>query len=251
MSNAQVRAWSATTRSRTSVDVVGAVLRAGELDGAVEDVAGGVDLVEVLDALQDRGHPLEAHAGVDVLRGQRRRGSGSRPCRVPPAALVLHEHEVPDLEVAVLVGDRAAFGAVLRAAVVVDLRARAARGRGRPSTSSCRPCRGAGCARRARRRCRARCSSLVVVEVDRDPEPVLGRSRSRRRRPASVSSSQANGIAPLLEVVAEARSCRTSGRTSACRVVLPTSSMSRVRTHFCTLVARAYGGGRPRRGSTA
>src|SRR5207342_1935989 len=28
----------------------------------------------------------------------------------------------------------------------------------------------------------------------------------------------------------------------ACRVVLPTSSMSRVRTHFCTLVARRYGG---------
>ena len=27
-----------------------------------------------------------------------------------------------------------------------------------------------------------------------------------------------------------------------CRVVLPTSSMSRVRTHFCTLVARWYGG---------
>ncbi len=27
-----------------------------------------------------------------------------------------------------------------------------------------------------------------------------------------------------------------------CRVVLPTSSMSSVRTHFCTLVARAYGG---------
>ena len=28
-----------------------------------------------------------------------------------------------------------------------------------------------------------------------------------------------------------------------CRVVLPTSSMSRVRTHFCTLVARGYGAG--------
>ena len=27
-----------------------------------------------------------------------------------------------------------------------------------------------------------------------------------------------------------------------CRVVLPTSSMSRVRTHFCTLVARGHGG---------
>ena len=46
---------------------------------------------------------------------------------MPVAALVLHEHEVPDLEVAVLVGDRAALDAVLGAAVVVDLRARPAR----------------------------------------------------------------------------------------------------------------------------
>ena len=37
--------------------------------------------------------------------------------------LVLHEDEVPDLEVAVLVGDRAALLAVLGAAVEVDLRA--------------------------------------------------------------------------------------------------------------------------------
>ena len=46
--------------------------------------------------------------------------------RAHRAELVLHEDEVPDLEVAVLVGDRAALAAVLRAAVVVDLAAGAA-----------------------------------------------------------------------------------------------------------------------------
>ena len=84
--------------------------------------AGGVDLVDVLDALQQRGHPLEAHAGVDVLRRQ-----VAPDVEVDLGAhggeLVLHEDEVPDLEVAVLVGDRAALDAVLGAAVVVDLRA--------------------------------------------------------------------------------------------------------------------------------
>ena len=61
------------------------------------------------------------------------------------AELVLHEDEVPDLEVAVLElgrhrdpvgGLELAVGTVLGAAVVEDLRARAARDRARPSTSS-------------------------------------------------------------------------------------------------------------------
>ena len=45
------------------------------------------------------------------------------------AELVLHEDQVPDLEVAVLVGFGPALAAVLGTAVVVDLRARAARAR--------------------------------------------------------------------------------------------------------------------------
>lgn len=42
------------------------------------------------------------------------------------AELLLHEHEVPELEVAVLVDSRATLGPVLRATVEVDLAARAA-----------------------------------------------------------------------------------------------------------------------------
>jgi hypothetical protein len=128
------RTWSATTRRRTSSGGCGPhrdrswpVDLAGDLGGLVQDRVDLVDLVEVVDALQDRGHALQAHAGVDVL------GAGSGPriskssFQPPVPRIVLHEHEVPDLEVAVLVDRRAALPAVLRTAVVVDLAARAAR----------------------------------------------------------------------------------------------------------------------------
>ena len=81
-----------------------------------------VGLVDVLHALQQGGDALDAHPGVDVLLGQ-------LPDRRVPvlgaqlAADVLHEDQVPDLQVPVLVGDRAALGAVLGAPVEVDLRA--------------------------------------------------------------------------------------------------------------------------------
>src|SRR3712207_8751857 len=65
-------------------------------------------------------------SGVDVLAGQRRLDVEVLlgPHR---AELLLHEHEVPDLQEAVLVDDRAAVRSVRRAAVDVDLRARSAR----------------------------------------------------------------------------------------------------------------------------
>ena len=106
--------------------VVAAVALLGEFGRPVEDLPGGVDLVEVVDALQDGRHPLEPHAGVDVPR--RQQALDVEVVLGPDLAqLVLHEDQVPDLEEAVLVGDRAAVPAVLGAAVVVDLRARAAR----------------------------------------------------------------------------------------------------------------------------
>ena len=106
--------------------LVGAVVLLGKLGRPLEDLVGGVDLVDVVDALQQRRHPLEAHAGVDVLH--RQRAVDVEVVLLPDLAqLVLHEHEVPELQVPVLVDLRAALAAVLGAAVVVDLRARAAR----------------------------------------------------------------------------------------------------------------------------
>jgi hypothetical protein len=104
-----VRMWSATTRRLTSE----------------RSSPQGVGLVDVVDALEDGGHALQAHAGVDVLLRQVAE-DGEVVLAAAGAALELHEDEVPHFEVAVLVGHGAAVGAVLGAAVVVDLGAGAA-----------------------------------------------------------------------------------------------------------------------------
>jgi hypothetical protein len=71
--------------------------------------------------LQDGQNPLEAGPGVDVLLGQLGPGAVGRPVE-------LHEDQVPDLHVAVLVAElRAAPLAVLGAHVEEDLRVRSAR----------------------------------------------------------------------------------------------------------------------------
>ena len=98
------------------VVVVGAVAAAGQLGRLLDDRVDLVDLVEVVDALQQVRDPLQAHAGVDVPARQR-----ADDLELLLAAdvgdLLLHEDEVPDLEEAVLVDDRAAVGPVLGTAV--------------------------------------------------------------------------------------------------------------------------------------
>ncbi len=107
------------------VDRVGAVAAAGHLLRLGDHRADEVGLVDVVDVLEQERDALYPQPGVDVLGGQL---TDRRVVllRGQLAALVLHEDEVPDLEVAVLVDDRAAVLAELRAAVVVDLRAGAA-----------------------------------------------------------------------------------------------------------------------------
>ena len=102
-----------------------AVALAGHLGGAGDDRVDLVDLVEVVDPLQQGRHPLQAHAGVDVALRQRP-GDVEVVLGAHRRELLLHEHQVPELEVAVLVDGRAALGAVLGPAVEVDLAARAA-----------------------------------------------------------------------------------------------------------------------------
>ncbi len=62
-----------------------------------DQVLEQVDVVIGVLALQHGGDALEAHAGVDAGLGQRRERAGG-------VAVVLHEHQVPDLDVAVAVG---------------------------------------------------------------------------------------------------------------------------------------------------
>jgi len=106
-------------------DVVGsqdAKLLAGDFFDALEDGLDGVDVKDGVDALQDAGNALEAHAGVDVFLVE----------EVVLAVFIpveLGEDVVPELEVAVAVAAGLAVrcaAAVCRAAVEVDFGARAA-----------------------------------------------------------------------------------------------------------------------------
>ncbi|MDF2576447.1 MAG: hypothetical protein K0S05_3359 [Agromyces sp.] len=99
-----------------------------QLGGTVEHRAHLVDLVHVLDALLDEGDALEPHPGVDVLLRQLAHDAevGLRRHVVDE---VLHEHEVPDLDVPVVVGGRATVDAVGRSAVEEDLGAGTGRAR--------------------------------------------------------------------------------------------------------------------------
>ena len=108
--------------------VRGAVAPAAQLAGAVEHGPHLVGLVHVLDALLEERHALEPHARVDVLLREAAHDVelGLAADVVDP---VLHEHEVPDLQVPRVVDRRAAIGAVGGAAVEEDLRVGAARAR--------------------------------------------------------------------------------------------------------------------------
>ena len=140
------------------IAAVGVALAREALDRR-DDMCRLIGLVDARCVLQQHRDALEAAARVDVLGRQGRQGA-------VVAAVELHEDEVPELEEAVAVAAGLAVGsaaAVLRTAVVVELRARAARARsGRPSRS---------CPRRARRCARRGC-----------PAPARGRARRRRAR---------------------------------------------------------------------
>src|SRR5690606_14591031 len=92
--------------------IVGQIGAAGLARGSADQVLEQVDLVIGMDVLQHGGNALQAHAGVHA-------GLGKRVHRALRVALELHEHQIPDLDVAVAVflgrSRRAApdFGAVV------------------------------------------------------------------------------------------------------------------------------------------
>ena len=84
------------------------VADAADLAGRLDQRAEDVDVEVRLDALQHRGRPLQAHARVDVLAGQRPQIVG----RIAHA-IELREDQVPDFHLAEI-------------GVVIDFAARAA-----------------------------------------------------------------------------------------------------------------------------
>ncbi len=144
---------------------------AGQLLAGADDPAEQVDVVVVVLALEDRGDPLEAHAGVD-------RGFWQGLALAGLQLLELHEHEVPDLDEAVAVLVRAAGRAArhVGAVVVEDLRAGAAGAgvahlpeivRGRDPEHA---------AFRQARDLAPEIERLVVLGVDRGQEPIRGQA---------------------------------------------------------------------------
>ena len=181
--------------------LIPAVALLGQLRRPVEYLPGGVDLVQVVDALQDRRHPLQAHPGVDVL-GRQRALDVEVVLGPDLAQLVLHEDQVPDLEEPVLVCLGAAVAAVVGAAVVVDLRARAAGAWhahvpvvvGKPA--------GLDPAFRQADLVPPDRVRLLVAEQDRGPQLVLGEAEPAVRL---GPGQQLPGVGdrPLLEVITE------------------------------------------------
>src|SRR5260221_462848 len=103
---------------RRALEILGVRLARRGLDERLEEV----DLVVGVHALQHRGQALEAQAGID-------RRLRKRMHRARLVAVELHEDQVPDFDVTIAVFLRRAGRAArhVRAVVVEDLRARAAR----------------------------------------------------------------------------------------------------------------------------
>src|SRR5690242_10527056 len=77
--------------------VVGEILRAGFARGGADQVLEQIDLVVRVHSLEHRGDALEAHARVHAGPGQGRHYAAF-------VSVELHEHQIPDLDVAVALG---------------------------------------------------------------------------------------------------------------------------------------------------
>ena len=77
-----------------------AILCSENVGGRIDEITENVDLIVAVYALHDRGNTLQPHAGIDRRFGQRMQLALG-------IAVVLHEHQVPDFDVAVAVLVRA------------------------------------------------------------------------------------------------------------------------------------------------
>src|SRR5213592_950659 len=97
-------------------------LRPSQLLALADQDLEGVGAIIIVDALHDRSDALQAHAGIDALARQ----LGDDLVR---RLLILHEHEVPNLDeaVAILIGAPRRSARDMFTVVVEDLRTGPAR----------------------------------------------------------------------------------------------------------------------------
>ena len=159
------------------VFLVGTVGDACKFCSAVKNGTNLIDFIEVLNTLLEESNTFKAHTGIDVLVGQFAQDfelglTGSFSTQV------LHEHEVPDFDVAIFICYWATLDAVRRATIEVNFRTRACRTRltGRPvvvflattlntlirKTSGLLP----------------EGNGLIIVFVDSDPEILLSKPKT-------------------------------------------------------------------------
>ena len=113
-------------RDHTHANVVvmtGAIAAACHLLHGLDDREDLVDLVHIGDALLEESDALKTETGINVLLRQLAKDR-ELVLTATRASFVLHEHEVPDLDVTVLVRNGAALFAKLGATINIDLRAR-------------------------------------------------------------------------------------------------------------------------------
>ena len=164
----------------------------GQLGDCADQRLEQVDRVIVMRALQNGRDALEPHAGVD-----------RRPREIDALAalelLVLHEHEVPDLDEAVAFGIRRARRAArnLVAVVVENFGARSARTGIAHGPEIVRAGNAQDFAVGQPRDLLPKLEGVVIVDIDSDEQPLLGkREILGDERPGELDR-------PLLEVVAE------------------------------------------------
>ena len=166
-----------------------------------DDGAEQVGLVDVVHTLQQERDALDPESGVDVALRELAHGRVAVLGALGPPH-VLHEHEVPDLEVAVLVGDGAARDPVLRTAVVVDLGAGSAGAGDAHVPVVVEPVAALDPLRREPGDLAPEPLRLVVVLVDGDPDALRVEAEAAL---VLGAGDQRPGVAdrPVLEVVAE------------------------------------------------
>ena len=179
-----------------------AVGDAGLLGDPAHDRLVAVGVEDRADVLQQHGAALEPEARVDVLLRQRRQ-------RAVGGEVVLHEDEVPELEDSARSARSSGRRSGRRSRTAARGRRRsrstARTGRCRRPARSSRSAAARRCARAAGRR-----RSQPWTATSSSPRPSSGspantvaQSRSGAKPMCSVTNSQANGIASVLEVVAE------------------------------------------------
>ena len=205
-------------------------LDTGEIRHGADQRPEQVDIVVVMRALHHRGDALEPHAGID--RGMRQAVTTTR------GLLILHEHEVPDLDetVAILIGRAGRPAEDVIAMIVEDLRTGTA-GTGiahAPEIVRSRDTDDPGI--RQAGNLLPQVEGVIILGEHRDREPLLRQAELlRHQRPGMLDRD-------ILEVVAEREVAEhleegvvARGVADIVEVIVLATGPHR---HFCAVVAR-------------